>query len=538
VAKAAARTSADLTTLSAVEANESAAAAEFSRQAIVQLNQPEILLRPNAAQNDWVFSNNSLVEGDQDFTDGSKLHDVLPADTTIEVVGGVPEIVFDGVERGFYCRETIAYSPTEIKFYRITCQIKYDRTNSSTTDRLLLGAYYLKDDYSRASLTGGFPEDLVARTANGLEWTDIEWLFAASVNPLAGWSHMADAELDPETVSRIRIEGQSVYNNGDGKMRLRNFAVKEVTENVTLVDGSYTLVRDELEVIRAEAQTEQAVLADVRGFLSSTSTVTTTAGNALSQIAQRAFDTGDITYSDIVLSADKLVHEVDGEVIWQSDETGLLLKRVLRFVGGGTPGNPDFQICHGIGFGANNDLMFWYGPYSAGVDSLTAENGIEAKTLSGGTFLGGSNQLATIISASDTHPTTASLSGIGTNGNTQHITGSIVATSIRTYTQSTPISSSTFTAGGASFTVERDGVQIENVTGITGTVVRSAAFDFESSLYHVTENFSLGKSVTNSASTGTPPSTHSFSTIKGAVTFPPSHTNLSSSVSVSILENP
>jgi len=533
--------SAEISTESAAIATTQAAAAQQSTVLLAQVNRSEILLRFDEEQTDWVFSENSLVEGDQNFTDGSKLHDVLPPDTTVEVVNGVPELIFDGQERGFYCRDTVAYSPTEIKFYRVSCQIKYDRENTNTTSRILLGAYYLEDDYSRASLTGGFPETLTAFFANGTEWTDIEWLFAASRDPVAGWQHMVDTETDFDTVSRIRFEGQGVYNNGNGKMRLRNFAVKEVTNNVSLVDGVYILSRTQLDNIRAQSIIDQNTIASISGHLEATNTLTTTAGGALSQIAQRSVDTGAITYSDITLTSDRLTYETDGGVIWFADAGGLTMNRPIRLVGGTDINNPDTMLVIGNGFGANNDLLEWFGPYAATFDGLTVENGVRAKDIVGKTYLGGVDENAGTITASDSHPTEAEVTGIGTNGNQQFITGSFVAAGERTYTQPTDAGNATITVGSATITVAR---RINNgaytnigTQNISGTLIRTSEFNFEENLWFVVETWNMSGSINNNSFTGNAGSTYSFRTRISNLILPNGIVLPNQNATISILEN-
>lgn len=260
---------ADIATLQTTKADATALTAESERisrvSASISGTVRHIALNPRADQNDWCISS-SINGGDRDLSNGYMFYDPLPSDVTVDVVNGNPEIVFDGTERTFFARDTVDFSPSRPRLYKITCQIKYERSSSNTTDRLLLGAWYLADDYSTPGSVSA-AEDLVSGSAVGNDWTDIEWLFAASLDPVDGFTHIQDPDLAVDDLRKIRFGGQGVYNNGDGKMRLRNFVVTEITDTaIPNIAGTITTIEAVTLEVQGRVQAHWQNETSVNGF--------------------------------------------------------------------------------------------------------------------------------------------------------------------------------------------------------------------------------------------------------------------------------
>ncbi|RKQ68937.1 hypothetical protein DES40_1713 [Litorimonas taeanensis] len=249
--------------------------------------------------------------------------------------------------------------------------------------------------------------------------------------------------------------------------------------------------------IIAESALTQAAVVGLENYAAAGATLSVRANNEISGLYLRASDTGTVTESDFIMSADKLRHEADGEVIWYSDANGMTLNKALRWVGGGTPTNPTTMYVLGLGFGANSDLMEWFGPYSATVDGCTKTNGKRAKTIDGESYLEGGKEGGTPISASNSSTgTTAEITSIGSNGNTTEATMAFLRTGNRTYWSSTDAGNTSYTKGAATLKLYREegssGYVLAHTLSVTGIVTRTTSpYDPEFGQYHVSETFHM-----------------------------------------------
>ena len=239
---------------------------------------------------------------------------------------------------------------------------------------------------------------------------------------------------------------------------------------------------------QAQSTITQQALNDVEGYLQSRATIESSAGGALSRISTRSISTGNITSSDITLEADQLVFEAGGARILSADTQGLTMNYPIRFIGGPV-GNPNVLYVIGNGFGANNDLMEWYGPYHATNDTLRTDNGTRAKDIEGFSYLNGVREGGDPINSSETITLlgTVTLSSLNANGN---ITMATMSCSVQGSgrTSSSPVTtpqSSTQTRGSARMRLfRREGsgpfveVRSETITGVL-TITRNTGGTFE-----------------------------------------------------------
>jgi len=257
----------------------------------------------------------------------------------------------------------------------------------------------------------------------------------------------------------------------------------------------------------------ETTAASLEGYASSRYSISVGANGEAAGLTIRTAGSGQVTTSDFTLSADRLIFEADGEVIWFSDTSGLTMNRAIRFIGGGTAGNPDTMYVLGNGFGLNNDLLEWFGPYSATLDAASVSNGSRAKDIQGNTYLNGAQEGASPITASETtlNGTPAEITSIGANGNSREVSMSYSRTGSRFYLSSTDPGNQTYSAGSASIRLENaengGSYTVVHTANVMGTITRMVgAFDFEFGSYPVSEIFSMNASflhvfTSNAAST-------------------------------------
>ena len=286
---------------------------------------------------------------------------------------------------------------------------------------------------------------------------------------------------------------------------------------VSVRPATQTEIRDFLNDGRitqteADITVQQTVAASLEGHAAATRAITVGANGTASQFVQRAVGTGALTFTEFLFSADRMRHEVDGEIIWVSDSEGLEIRRVIRFVGGGTANNPDTMQVLGNGFGLNDDLLEWFGPYAATVGGLKPENAVRAKNIDGQTFLNGVQEGLAPISASDTKTgASAEITSIGANGNLRQVSGSYIRTASRSYTSTTNPGNSSFASGSATVVLENaengGAYSVIRTANVTGTITRVVGdFDPESGVFPVSELFNMSASlgddfISNAAST-------------------------------------
>ena len=278
---------------------------------------------------------------------------------------------------------------------------------------------------------------------------------------------------------------------------------------VSVRPATQTEIRDFLNDGRiaqteADITVQQTVSASLEGHAAATRAITVGANGAASQFVQRAIGSGAQTFTEFLFSADSMRHLVDGDVIWESDSEGLLMRRAIRFVGGGTNTNPNTMYVIGNGFGANSDLLEWFGPFAATTGSLTTANAVRAKDVDGKTYLNGQEEGAFTVTASDSAVGAASeVTSIGANGNMRQVPGSFVRTASRTYETATDPGNFTATAGSATVVLrnrEAGGTYTNVATAnVTGQIVRTVNFfDVEHDVYHVSEVFMINASLSYS----------------------------------------
>lgn len=251
-----------------------------------------------------------------------------------------------------------------------------------------------------------------------------------------------------------------------------------------------------VSTIEADVFVASSAVTSLEGYAAATHSVQVNANGAVAGVSVRAAGSGNVTTTDIKLSADALIYEADGEVVWYSDAGGLTMNKAIRWVAGGTSTNPDTMYVLGLGFGANSDLMEWFGPYSSTVGNLTKSNGIRAKTTDGKTYLAGTEEGGGAISASQTGTSVAQLTGIGTNNNTVEISSTYSIHATQNYQSSTPPSNGTVSAGTATIRMgygsgSSNWTYRPNATS-SGTITTTSFYDPEFNAYIVKKVFNLG----------------------------------------------
>ena len=233
-----------------------------------------------------------------------------------------------------------------------------------------------------------------------------------------------------------------------------------------------------VQTLSAEVSQQSGAIADLTGYAGAYHTVQVGANGEIAGIALRSATDGTVSLSDITLSADRLIFEADGEVIWFSDANGLTMNKALRWVAGGTANNPDTMYVIGLGFGANSDLMDWFGPFATTVEGCTRFNGIRAKTVDGRSYLAGTLEGGSaIMSSKSSTGTVVEETSIGANGNITQATASFSITRQRSFSTNSNLPNSTTSFGSATLSVSRrEGsgsyVQEASIT-VSGTITRT-----------------------------------------------------------------
>jgi len=162
--------------------------------------------------------------------------------------------------------------------------------------------------------------------------------------------------------------GPSLLRPATDEEILSNTAIPDLQASVVVTQGAIATAANDIEGLEAYAGAVYGVQVNANGHASGFSI--------------RNATTGNITTSEFLLDVDKMRHSASGETIWYSDSDGITMYQALRFVHVDPTTNlPSTMMVHGNGFGANNDLMFWAGNYSATIDGCTTTNGFEAKTV-------------------------------------------------------------------------------------------------------------------------------------------------------------
>ena len=316
-----------------------------------------------------------------------------------------------------------------------------------------------------------------------------------------------------------------------------NATVSSNSAAISDAESDIAILTSSVSTANAAVNSNASAITSLEGYAASQYSINVNANGEMAGLSIRNSSNGNVSISDIKLSADKLIFAADGQPIWSSDASGMLMYKATRWV----DTNNTTMYVLGNGFGVNGDLMEWFGAYAATVDSCSKLNGVRAKTTDGKTYLEGVQEGGSAINASDsTTSTVAEVTSIGANGNTAQVTKGYSRNANNSYMSNSNVANGSYTQGSATVKLYRKigaGNYVEvHTSTVSGTkTVTNEGFDPELGQYIISEQFYMSNSHLYTYNTNAA-ETYGWKTVLTNESGVPNWANSARTVSVSVFE--